>query len=69
MTIDDGGAVLLEAHRDVYRRDTRNPSHAVYAAASALGVLDRVDWSTIHAVLLERAGRPRNVTARSTAPR
>lgn len=64
LTVDDAGTVLLEAHRDVYRREARDPLQVVRDRASELGVVDRVDWRLVEAVLKERHGRPRDITAR-----
>jgi L,D-transpeptidase ErfK/SrfK len=64
LTIDGSGAVLLEAHRDIYRREERAPNEVVRDRAAAFGVTDRVDWRAVETVLKARDGRPRDITGR-----
>jgi L,D-transpeptidase ErfK/SrfK len=63
VTVDASGAVLLEAHRDIYRRDTRDSLQVVRDRASGLGVSDRIDWTAVRAALQVRHGRPSDITA------
>jgi L,D-transpeptidase ErfK/SrfK len=53
----EGDDVLLEAHRDVYRR-VPDAEARVTELASAAGVLDRIDWRAIRQVLNLRDGQP-----------
>jgi L,D-transpeptidase ErfK/SrfK len=55
-----GGDVLLEAHRDVYRRQPQAEAR-VAELARELNVLDRLDWTAVRQVLNLRAGQPQAV--------
>lgn len=64
LTVDARGAVLLEAHRDIYRRDTRDALQVVRDRAIGLDVSHRIDWTAVRAALQVRHGRPSDITAR-----
>lgn len=57
-----GEDVFIEAHRDIYRRGPADALEFVRMRAYELGVLDRVNWDRVAAVIRERAGIARPVT-------
>lgn len=56
-----GEEVFVEAHRDVYARGPADALEFVRLRMYELGVLDRVDWDRVAAVIRERAGIARPV--------
>jgi L,D-transpeptidase ErfK/SrfK len=56
-----GEDVFVEAHRDIYRRGPADALEFVRMRAYELGVLDRVNWDRVAAVIRERAGIARPV--------
>lgn len=61
LTVDASAGIWLEAHRDIYRRDARDPKDVVRERAGGLGVADRINWTAAQAVLSARDGRPRKI--------
>ena len=57
----DGENVFVEAHRDIYGRGPADALEFVRMRAYELGVLDRVDWDRVAAVIRERSGIARSV--------
>jgi L,D-transpeptidase ErfK/SrfK len=56
-------AILLEAHRDIYRRHAAGMDETrVRDSAVARGVEDRIDWGLVHAILAARDGRPHSIS-------
>ena len=56
-----GEDVFVEAHRDIYGRGPADTLAFVRMRAYELGVLDRVNWDRVTAVIRERAGIARPV--------
>jgi L,D-transpeptidase ErfK/SrfK len=52
------GTILLEAHRDVYRRERTAAEEFVLQRAEALGASARIDWDLVNAVIAARDGLP-----------
>jgi L,D-transpeptidase ErfK/SrfK len=60
--------VLLEAHRDIYRRRTTVAEETrIREAAAARGMDNRIDWDIVKAVLRARDGRPHSISLISLA--
>ena len=59
-----GSDILVEVHRDVYRRGPADALEFLKAQTRGLGVFDRVDWTVAAQVIRERAGIARAVTTR-----
>lgn len=55
------GDILLEAHRDVYRRADREPRSEARALAEALGLTAWIDWEKADDLLARRPGAARPV--------
>jgi L,D-transpeptidase ErfK/SrfK len=58
---DAQGRVLLEVHKDVYRKGG-NPLQTVLALAAARGIERRVDWERVREVVRRKEGLARDVT-------
>lgn len=57
----DGEQILLEAHPDVYRRESDDAVAEVRRRAASLGVLERIDVTAVARVLDRRDGIARSV--------
>ena len=64
LIVEQGGEIYLEAHPDVYRRLAAPPKALARNIALALGITDRIDWTSADAVVDRRQGIARAVTAR-----
>jgi L,D-transpeptidase ErfK/SrfK len=60
----DGGAVFLEAHRDIYGRGPRDAVGFVRDLARELGLFDWIDWDAAGRIIDQREGVARVVTRR-----
>jgi L,D-transpeptidase ErfK/SrfK len=58
------GALYLEVHPDIYRRESRSAPAAARALAQQAGWTERVDWAAADAVASAADGVARNVSAR-----
>ena len=59
------GAVYLEVHPDIYRRDARPARDVARALAKTAGLSDWIDWSAADVVAAAREGIARDVTRAS----
>jgi L,D-transpeptidase ErfK/SrfK len=62
------GAVYLEVHPDVYRRDARPARIVARALADGAGLTEWIDWSAADVVAAAREGIARDVTRPSPRP-